>query len=189
MAQTNDIYSYYTPKLGKGGTCSITHELEETPYNLREILGGETKENNTILQNLNTQIENIQKQYSLDWIGIYQKRKNTNGETVLVKLAYRGEPSRAEFPLTKEFAEFSNNSTVGLTGKEIIVESVGDYDGPYYQCDAKVQSEFCAPLFGSDGEIIGIIDAESFTKKFFTEEILKVLRDFCSNISEKNLPQ
>ena len=31
--------------------------------------------------------------------------------------AYVGAPSRAEFPLTEEFARTSNNSTVGLSGK------------------------------------------------------------------------
>lgn len=185
---TNDIYQYRTPKLGENGACSITHKLEEEPYDLRAILGGESLETTKILQNLSQKIQEISQKYDIDWMGVYQKRKNLEGELVLVKLAYIGEPSRAEFPLNETFAKFSNNSTVGLTGKEIIVQNVGDYSGPYYQCDAKVKSELCAPLLGKNGEIIGIMDAESFQSEFFRGEVLESLRKFCQSISEDDLP-
>ena len=49
---------------------------------------------------------------------------NAAGIPVLVKLAYVGRPSRAEFPLTKEFAEKSTNSTVGLTGRATVIASL-----------------------------------------------------------------
>ena len=41
-----------------------------------------------------------------------------------VKLAYVGRPSRAEFPLTRAFAEGSSNSTVGLTGRALYVDDL-----------------------------------------------------------------
>ena len=102
-------------------------------------------------------------------MGIY-KKLNTKSGPALVKLAYRGSPSRAEFPLTKKFAEHSNNSTVGLSGKAVLVDNVEKYieEGkPYYECDNKVQSELCVPIFSEKRKIIGIIDLESFQKNFF----------------------
>jgi len=188
MSSQKSLYTYYTPKLGANNSCSLSHELEESPYDLREILGGESEKTTQILKNLYHIIEIISYKHSIDWIGIYQKRKNINGDFVLVKLAYIGEPSRAEFPLNEKFAKTSNNSMVGLLGTEIIVENISDYKGPYYQCDAKVKSEFCSAILGKNKNIIGIIDAESFQKNFFKKEILKDLRELCLNITENNLP-
>ena len=36
------------------------------------------------------------------------------------------------FPLTKDFAEISNNSWVGINGKSRVIQDVNSYDGPYY---------------------------------------------------------
>ncbi len=110
---------------------------------------------------------------------------------MLVKLAYRGLPSRAEFPLTPDFATNSNNSTVGLSGQGRVIEDVDEYvagGGAYYTCDGDVQSEACLPLFSAHPApspspspspahlttpaVIGIIDAESTHKKFFSGQIL-----------------
>lgn len=186
---TNDaLYKYFTPKLGENGSCSIANSLERSPYDLSVILGGKSKKTTDTLQDLNTKIQDIANQYSIDWLGIYQKRVNAENITVLVKLAYIGKSSRAEFPLTKEFSKLSNNAFVGLTGEEVLLNDVSKHAGSYYQCDVQVKSEFCAPLFSTAGEIIGIVDAESFTKGFFNLEVLSMLRNFCSNISEHNLP-
>lgn len=174
------LYKYDVPKIGENGACSIKHEKEEKPYNLSLILErGEAQ--NLFLWRLNQIVENLQKLTGVDWVGIYKKVKNVNGEWVLLKLAYRGAFSRAEFPLTEEFAEHSNNSTVGLTGKAVLVQDVANYVGPYYQCDAKVLSEFCCPILNVHGEVVGIIDAESFKSEFFDRqkllEIVKVCMD------------
>ena len=66
-----------------------------------------------------------------DWFGIYRKI-SYHGNEVLVKEAYTGEPSRAIFPLTNEFAEISNNSWVGMKGIGKVIQDVNNYDGPYY---------------------------------------------------------
>jgi L-methionine (R)-S-oxide reductase len=89
---------------------------------------------------------------------------------VLLKLAYRGLPSRAEFPLTEEFKAFSNNSTVALEGRGRVIGDVLDHvrdGGAYYICDGEVRSEACLPLRAADGSVIGIIDAESTIPHFF----------------------
>src|SRR5206468_690344 len=99
--------------------------------------------------------------------GIYRKTQMRNGETVLVKESYLGVMSRPEFPLTQEFAEHSNNSTVGLTGKAVIIQDVRAHAGPYYNCDSKVNSELCVPIINQNNAIIGIIDAESFKPNHF----------------------
>jgi len=71
--------------------------------------------------------------------------RTPTGRGVLVKEAYVGEPSRAEFPLTESFAERSNNSSVGLSGEAVLVEDVAEHDGPYYECDDSVRSGSAVP--------------------------------------------
>jgi putative methionine-R-sulfoxide reductase with GAF domain len=38
------------------------------------------------------------------------------------------------------------------------------------ECSNKVLSEFCVPILDSAGEVVGIIDAESWSKNFFVPE-------------------
>lgn len=100
---------------------------------------------------------------------------DTEGSAKLVKLAYRGSPSRAEFPLTEDFALHSNNSRVGLTGRARVIQDVAEYvksGGEYYTCDLSVQSEACLPLFGVDGAVCGIVDVETALPHFFTGHTL-----------------
>ena len=109
-----------------------------------------------------------------DWVGIYQHRTNPVGNQVLVKLAYRGRPSRAEFPLNSEFAKGSTNSTVGLSGQAKLIDDVAAYTaegGGFYVCDDAVQSEICVPVFDvASGKVLGIIDAEASPKAFFNPD-------------------
>ncbi|MBU2225276.1 MAG: hypothetical protein KKB00_14700, partial [Gammaproteobacteria bacterium] len=103
---------------------------------------------------------------------------NPQGETVLVKLSYFGAPSRAEFPLTTEFAAISNNSTVGLSGKARIINDVPAYlqqGGEYYTCDPKVLAEACIPLYDEAGQVVGIIDSEAFQTQLFEGDELALL--------------
>jgi putative methionine-R-sulfoxide reductase with GAF domain len=112
------------------------------------------------------------------WFGVYQRRNNPAGETVLVKLAYFGAESRAEFPLTAEFAAISNNSTVGLSGQGRIINDVAAYlaqGGEYYTCDPKVQAEACLPLLDANDAVLGIIDSEAFTQNLFAGKELALL--------------
>lgn len=100
----------------------------------------------------------------------------------LVKLAYIGEPSRALFPVTEQWLKISNNSTVAHTKRARMIADVNNVDSssdPYYECSSKVLSEFCVPILSaSDGnELIGIIDAESWTANFFdTEKQIQILK-------------
>ncbi len=174
-------WSYQVPELGEGGACSLFGQLADEPYDLVATLG-QNQATATALSQLTAVVQNYQQSNDSDWFGIYQKRQNPQGETVLVKLAYFGAASRAEFPLTAEFAQISNNSTVGLTGKAKVINDVTAYltaGGEYYTCDPKVLSEACLPLFNSHGELAGIIDAEAFKRQAYHTEALVRLVAIC----------
>jgi putative methionine-R-sulfoxide reductase with GAF domain len=167
-----DLFRYQTPKVSADGSCSLIDELEEQPYNLAPLLGGETPEALHALTNLNALIDSVNTRVGANWLGIYRKF-GQGKDAKLVKLAYTGLPSRAEFPLTEAFAEHSNNSRVGLTGWGVLIDDVVQWraeGGGYYECDPKVKSEVCLPVLGDDDNVLGIIDAEAFDAGFFTDE-------------------
>lgn len=174
-------WSYQVPELGEGGACSLFGQLADEPYDLAAILG-QNEATAKALAQLTAVVQHYQQSNDSDWFGIYQKRQNPEGETVLVKLAYFGAASRAEFPLTEEFAAISNNSTVGLTGKAKVINDVTAYltaGGEYYSCDPKVLAEACLPLFNSKGELAGIIDAEAFKRQAYHTDALVRLVAIC----------
>jgi L-methionine (R)-S-oxide reductase len=174
----NTLYTYQVPLLGENGACSIIDEMSPMPYDLTSILGARTEANTRKLKLLNQLVEHATQMSGADWFGVYQSRRTAMGQRVLVKLAYRGRPSRAEFPLTKEFAEGSTNSTVGLEGSARVIDDVAAYTaegGGFYVCDDAVQSEACVPLFDEAGAIIGIIDAEASPTNFFNAERMAVV--------------
>lgn len=178
-------WQYSVPELGEGGACSLFGVLAETPYDLTEILGGKTPANQQALSQLGQLSRYYQQHANVAWFGIYQARTNNAGQAVLVKLSYFGAPSRAEFPLTAEFAQISNNSTVGLSGKARVINDVAAYlqqGGEYYTCDPKVLAEACLPLFDQSGKIVGIVDAEDFTKHVFTPDAMALLVAVCLTI-------
>ena len=108
----------------------------------------------------------------------FERRDNTQGVPGLVKLSYVGRPSRAEFPLTREFAMRSTNSTVGLTGRATVIDDVAKHveaGGGFYVCDDGVQSEACVPILDGARQVVGIIDAEARPKGFFGAERLAVV--------------
>ncbi|MBZ9612074.1 GAF domain-containing protein [Rheinheimera maricola] len=178
-------WQYKVPELGEGGACSLFGHLADEPYDLTAILGGKNAENQRLLAQLSNIAAFYREHSGLDWFGIYQARANINAEPVLVKLAYYGAASRAEFPLNSEFAKISNNSTVGLSGKAKVINDVAAYlgtGGEYYTCDPKVQAEACLPLFDQSGKIVGIVDAEDFNKNVFTADALALLVAVCLTI-------
>lgn len=171
-------WQYEVPELGEGGSCSLFGKLAAEPYDLTAILAGKTPANHALLARLTAISRYYQSHSKSNWFGIYQKRQNSAGDTVLVKLSYFGEPSRAEFPLTTEFAAISNNSSVGLSGKARIINDVPAYlqqGGEYYTCDPKVLAEACLPLFNDTGHVLGIIDSEAFEKDVFCGDELALL--------------
>jgi L-methionine (R)-S-oxide reductase len=196
---TNLRWQYQVPELGEGGACSIFSQLQTEPYDLKQILPVQSAPSlglSTTLGSLTTAqaltklqaITNFyQQQTGFDWFGIYQSRVNQQTEAVLVKLTYYGAASRPEFPLTADFAKYSNNSTVGLTGRAKIINHVADYvaaGGEYYTCDPKVSAEACLPLFDQSGKIVGIIDAEDFNNNVFTADAIALLVAICVTVPQ-----
>jgi L-methionine (R)-S-oxide reductase len=184
-------YSYPVPELADDGTCGVG--LADEPYNLAPICGLEYDQerlrdhpNTARLVALDETVRRLAEETNADWLGVYRRATNEDGEDVLVKEAYVGEHSRAEFPLTESFAERSNNSTVGLTGEAVLVNDVEDYDGPYYECDGSVQSEFCCPIV-ANGEVVGIIDAEAHEPEFFTDDRVLAIAGTCAGLAESDL--
>lgn len=173
----NALYTYKVPRLSPDGSCSLHEELEAAPYDVSRVLGGRSIQNSFALITLDALVESVQASCGTDWLGVYQRRELASGP-VLVKLAYRGAESRAEFPLTEAFAKSSNNAAVALSGKARVLQDVKAHvagGGAYYECDPKVQSEVCLPLLDPNGKVIGILDAESTKASHFTPERLAML--------------
>jgi putative methionine-R-sulfoxide reductase with GAF domain len=172
------LYTYRVPVLTEDGTCSVVDELAPVPYDLTAILGGRSEQTTRRLALLGRLVERAQETTGAEWVGIYQRRRNASGMPVLVKVAYVGRPSRAEFPLTREFAERSTNSTVGLTGRATVLDDVSKHveaGGGFYVCDEGVQSEACLPILDEARQVVGIVDAEAKPKGFFGATRLAVI--------------
>lgn len=164
------LYTYPVPMLAEDGACSMLDELAPVPYDLTGILGGRGEQATRRLALLERLVERAQETTGSDWVGIYQRRANAAGEPVLVKLSYVGRPSRAEFPLTPEFAAGSTNSSVGLTGRALVIDDVKEHlkaGGGFYVCDDQVQSEACLPLLDEARNVVGIVDAEAKPRSFY----------------------
>jgi putative methionine-R-sulfoxide reductase with GAF domain len=178
VGDADSLYAYRVPLLTEDGACSIVDEMAPTPYDLTAILGGRSEQTTRRLALLERLVERVQETTASDWVGVYQKRPNASGEPVLVKVAYVGRPSRAEFPLTQAFAERSTNSTVGLTGHAAVIDDVGRHvesGGGFYVCDDGVQSEACVPILDGARQVVGIVDAEAKPKGFFGAERLAII--------------
>jgi putative methionine-R-sulfoxide reductase with GAF domain len=178
VSDAASLYSYRVPMLTEDGACSVVDEMAPVPYDLTAILGGRSEQTTRRLALLERLVERAQETTGSDWVGIYQKRTNSAGVPVLVKVAYVGRPSRAEFPLTQEFAERSTNSTVGLTGRSTVIDDVGKHveaGGGFYVCDDGVQSEACVPILDGAHQVAGIVDAEAKARAFFGAERLAVV--------------
>ena len=174
----SSLYSYTVPMLTEDGSCSIVDQLAPVPYDLSAILGGRSEQTTRRLALLERLVERAQETTAADWVGIYQRRTNPEGLQVLVKVSYVGRPSRAEFPLTREFAHRSTNSTVGLTGRATMIDDVSKHvesGGGFYVCDDGVQSEACVPIIGADRDVAGIVDVEAKPRAYFGAERLAVV--------------
>jgi len=135
-------------------------------------------------------VKNLATRTGVDWLGVYSLHEKpgvgSTGHSFLVKEAYIGSPSRAIFPLSPSFISSSNNSKTAATGHATLISDTRKLDPstPYYECDAKVRSELCVPIFswrtvnGSDQidsaassspRVVGIIDAESWKAGWFDE--------------------
>jgi L-methionine (R)-S-oxide reductase len=177
ISDLDSLYHYTVPMLSEDGTCSVVDQMSPTPYDLTDLLGGKSEQTTRRLALMEGLVERVRETTGADWIGIYQRRTNGAGE-MLVKLSYIGRPSRAEFPLTREFAERSTNSTVGLTGRATVIDDVSKHveaGGGFYVCDNGIQSEACVPILGEDQAVLGIVDAEAKPRGFFGAERLAIV--------------
>lgn len=178
LVDPGSLYTYRVPMLTEDGTCSILDELAPVPYDLTAVLGGRSEQTTRRLALLERLVERAQETTGAEWVGIYQRRTHAPGAPILVKVAYVGRPSRAEFPLARDFAERSTNSTVGLTGHAIVIDDVSKHveaGGGFYVCDEGVQSEACVPILDAGRHVIGIVDAEAKPKAFFGATRLAVI--------------
>lgn len=192
------LFTFRVPIMDPDGCSRVDGTLAQDPYDLRKVLfSAEAQSVNGFFKQPQTRqvfvldalVDRVINDVGVNWLGFYQKRKMRSGDDTLVKLAYRGAESRAEFPLTREFARKSNNSTVGITGTGIIINDIERYlweeGGPYYQCDSRVHSEACLPVFAaSSDEVIGIIDAESHERNKFSEREMTMLFGTCIALEE-----
>lgn len=185
------ITQYKVPMLGEGGSCSLFGELAPEPFDLTNVFNIEQLE---LVKQVQSIVDWVKHKTAVDWFGVYLTRTDSSEQKVLTKLAYFGEPSRAEFPLNPEFASISNNSFVGLYGEKRTINDVQKYvadGGEYYTCDPKVKSELCWPILspnslkkvdngsGCTDHIIGIIDAECFSTDSFDADKQAVFEVVC----------
>ncbi|MBD1582926.1 GAF domain-containing protein [Pseudoalteromonas sp. S16_S37] len=179
------VWSYLIPELGEGGACSLFGHLQDEPFELSNFLKVNEASRIT-LSRLQSIVDFVKRVIHVDWFGIYQTRQTPEGKQLL-KLAYCGAPSRPLFPINEQFAATSNNVQVVMSGEARVINDVQEYvacGGEYYTCDPKVQSESCLPLFDSASNCIGIIDAEAFSKDFFTPSVLALLIAVCIKIPQ-----
>lgn len=165
------LYTYPVPRLSEDGTCSLPGDLAEKPYDLSDVLGGRSLHNTLSLMVLSGFLDRAVGETGLHWVGAYQAVERRSG-SMLIKLASRGNPSRAEFPLTNDFARRSTNVTVALSGKAVIIADVQAHakaGGAYYECDPAVRAEACVPVLSRAGAVVGIIDAEHHEPNAFDE--------------------
>ena len=185
-------YQFQVPLLGEGGTCSLFGELDPVEFDLTSTLTEQELALLPLLQNITDWVAH---NCEVDWFGIYLSRTQTNGEKVLTKMSYFGNPSRAEFPLNEEFSTLSNHAYVGLHGDTRTINNVEQYrqdGGEYYTCDPKVKSELCWPIISNKNntsihpqpKILGIIDAECFENDRFDEKTQALFEAVCLFLSE-----
>ena len=171
---TEIAWEYQVPELGEGGACSLHGKLAKDPFDLASFLGGKTARNEYLLRAASTAVQYYKSHTQTShWFGVYLKTTSKDDLSVLAKLSYFGNPSRPLFPLTEDFAAISNNSSVGLSGTGRIINNIKEYiksGNPYYTCDQNVNSEACLPLYNSKGELVGIIDSESFLVDAFADD-------------------
>ena len=180
------LYSYCVPEMSEDGVCSYPDKLAKEPYSLIGALGSPSLANLRMLNILNDLVEIAYRELQTDWLGIY-RRFSMSETPALVKLAYRGIPSRAEFPITEEFASKSNNSTVALKGAAVIINNLEVHlnkGGAFYVCDEAVRSEACLPIYSPDfSHIVGIIDAEDTKTYAYKAKELSYLVALCLVLS------
>lgn len=176
LKKAESLLNYKVPIIKEEGACTGSDCMGS--FNAEEYLPFLLDEDKSeLLFAMDDLMEEMFALENVDWCGVYMSipaREHLEVyDPCLLKISYRGAISRGLFPLTEAFAEKSNNSTVALSAKPVTVDDVQDYvtsGGCYYECDMRVRSEYCHPLFAHDGKVVGIVDVESFTPNTFSDE-------------------
>jgi len=198
------LLAYRVPTETEDGTCSLPDKLAATPFNTRAVLqcsclppsgqpaGLPEAADVRRAAGLRGVCEAIAAATGSEWVGVYERLavgSAFGGGEALLKLAYVGSPSRALFPLTPAFAALSNNSTVGMSGCAVVIDDAGsmDSDTPYYKCDGRVLSEYCAPIVSREGIILGIVDAEAWRSGVYTAAARGLILDACAQLGASSI--
>lgn len=185
-----DRYVYPVPERGEDADGA---GLADEPYNLAPVCGLEydperlrDHPNTARLVALDETVRRLAEETNPDWLGVYRRATDPDGQDVLVKEAYVGKHSRAEFPLTASFADRSNTVAVARSGEAVVVDDVQDYDDPYYECDDSVRSECCCPVLAGEN-VVGVVDAEAHEPGFFTDERVATVAGTCASLADSDL--
>lgn len=195
-AEISDLYKFHVPLVLSEDGLVCARELDPKKFDLGlEIYG--IPDDSTVrlhhpmtarLQSLRRSLIQLQERVGADWIGIYRKMRGVGPqkeEETLVKECYLGAPSRVFFPIRPMLA-YSTNARVASHRKTHVIDNTAAAEA-YYQCDARVLSECCVPVIDKSGDLLGIVDAESFQKYYFHPERVHTLETFAQELAVSGL--
>ena len=161
--------------LTEDGTCSSPTRWRRRPTTSERSWAGDGA-GHAAAVTLERLVERVQETTGADWVGVYQRRMNSAGVPVLVKLAYVGRPAarNSRSPRIRgaqhQFHRRPYGPCDGDRGRLEHVEA----GGGFYVCDDGVQSEACVPILGDSKRVIGIVDAEAKPRLLRAERLAKV---------------
>ena len=199
----SSLYSYPIPLLSDDGQCSLSTSLSPTPFSLSSHILSLSTSSPTLLTHpltlrlhrLSHLISSLSSLTHTDWLGVYQvtpphPSTPPPSHSSLLKLAYRGEPSRPLFPLTDDFALISGNSRTAMRRVVSVIADTRRMEAgvPYYECSGRVRSEVCVPIVTPEGECVGIIDAESWKPGLASsDEVVWAVAATCMQLGRSSL--
>ncbi len=193
-ADVQKLYVYKVPTVSSDGTCSNVSFMAKRPFNIAsdgyKIADVDVSSDNSLTERscerlqshpmtlrlfkLNRIVDRLYDMTGAEWIGIYrliatQDAVSASWGPCLMKEAYKGEPSRALFPISESFASKSTNSWVGLNGScRIIANTRKREEGVSYYGTIRGGYQY---------DVVGIIDLESWKVDHFdAKKVLNVLK-------------
>ncbi len=110
----------------------------------------------------------------LNWAGFYLME---DGKLVLN--AFQGRPACIEIPIGRGVC-----GTAVKERRTLVVDNVHEFAG-HIACDGASNSEIVVPLFGKDGEVLGVLDIDSPIFSRFTDEDREGLEEFARIIERE----
>ena len=126
------------------------------------------------LRGLNNVVNLLYSHTLADWVGIYRIMQS-DGDIVLVKEAYIGEPSQAVVIVSDVTAQSMTNSWVALNGRvrNVMLHS--------HTCNestsTREQSVLCVPILHQNSsstvwEVVGVVELKSLRSEHFTPQLV-----------------